>query len=403
MTIAPEKQKAIAGVGAVVLFLILFWPAPTPFVPYLHPLASAAATLKGAAPPSDLAQDIVGFRALIRHDNPYPMLGPAVETLGLNWPVEHVSTHPPTAFLLVAPIAMFPWPLAAMIWAWLMLGCLAIAFRLWGLPWLAALGLAPIALLWPPVATSLGQFTIIWLLGVGLAYNHERDNCFLSGLGIGLAALPKFLPGLTIVLFLSKPRRRAIAWAASVALASLAILQFLFPGSLERYAQANRLNAIAMVGRTDNASLPGAAYRLAGGWGIVAVVGFLALILWANRGALDPRRMPFPSTTLWMVVTYASVTLLPVSWIYSLTPLLPVIVFLIAKRTVASLAIGVTCVSLPFVFPIWGPSSVAPLVLVNILIGVGLIVQALPSRTPAAPSKGERRNRRRRQPVSRTP
>jgi hypothetical protein len=349
----------------------------------LHPLASAAATLKGAGPASDLASDIVGFRALIRHEDPYPVLGPAVEELGLNWPVRHVSTHPPTTYLLVSPVALLPWPLAAMIWAWLMLGCLALAFRLYGLPWLAALGLAPIALLWPPVSTSLGQFTIIWLLGVAFAHYHERDNCFLSGLGIGLAALPKYLPGLMIVLFLSKPRRRAVAGLASVALASLAVLQCLFPGSLERYAQANRLNAIAMVARADNASLPAVAYRLAGAWGVVLFVGYLALILWANRGAVWPRREPFPSTTLWMLVTYASVTLLPLSWIYSLTPLLPVIVFLIAKRTVATIAIGVACVSIPFVSPIWGVSSVAPLVLVNVLIGAGLIVQALPGNPPA--------------------
>ena len=298
MTAASEQytrvEIGIAGLGAVVLFLILCWPAPTPFVPYLHPLASAAATLKGAGPASDLAQDIVGFRALIRHDDPYPVLGPAVETLGLDWPVEHVSTHPPTAFVLVAPIAMFPWPLAAMLWAWLMLGCLATAFRLYGLPWLAALGLAPIVLLWPPVSTSLGQFTIIWLLGVGYAYHHGRDHCFLSGLGVGLAALPKFLPALMIVLFLSKPRRRAVAGLASVALASLAVVQGLFPGALERYAQANRLNALAMIARADNASLPGAAQRVAGGWGVIAVVGFLALILWANRGAVPRRKHALP-------------------------------------------------------------------------------------------------------------
>jgi Glycosyltransferase family 87 len=203
------RALGVAALGAIVLFLILFSPAARNLLPYPSALHSAARTLKGASAPSDLAADIIGLRAMARQEDAYPILGPAAKALGLQWPVNHVSTHPPTACLLVAPVAFLPWPLAAMLWAWMMLALLAFSFRLHGLPWLLALGLTPIALLWPPVATSLGQLTIIWLWGFALGFRNRQHNHFLAGIGLGLAALTKLVPGLMIILFLSKKRWHA--------------------------------------------------------------------------------------------------------------------------------------------------------------------------------------------------
>jgi hypothetical protein len=369
-------EFGIAGSGALVLLLILCWPDSEPFLPYQHPLETAARTLRGTGSASDLAQDIIGFRAMARQEDAYPLLGPAGKELGLLWPVAHVSTHPPTAFVLVAPIAFLPWSLAAMIWAWLMLGLLAFAFRLYGLPWLVALGLTPIALLWPPVSTSLGQFTIIWLLGCAVGYRHMWRNYFLTGIGIGLAALTKIAPGLMIILFLSKKRWPAILGIASVGIVSLASAVLLSPASLYQYVQANRSNARAMFLREDNASLLGTGYRWGGAWGIIAVFVFLALVCWANRRVVCEKNTLFPSTTLWMLLTYVSVALLPVSWIYSLTPLLPVIGCLLGKRKLSTLAVGLCCIGIPLFVPIWGSMAVLPLVLVNVLVGVGLLVDA---------------------------
>lgn len=375
-----NREVALAGFGALVLFLVLSSPASDTFAPYPRPLESAAHTLKGSGSASDLAQDIIGFRAMVRQDTAYPILGPAAKALGLDWPVAHVSTHPPTAFLLVAPIAFLPWPLAAMIWAWLMLGLLACAFRLYGLSWLVSLGLTPVALLWPPVSTSLGQFTIIWLFGLAVGFRYMRSNYILSGLGIGLAALTKLIPGAMIVLFLSKRRWHAIVGIAVIGIVSLASTVLLSPAVIDQYVQANRLNAITMMLREDNASLLGTGYRWGGGWGVIPVVMFLAVVVWANRKAVREEGTLFPSTTLWMVLTYLAVALLPVAWIYSLTPLLPVIVFLIAKGKLSTRCIGLCCIGIPCFVPIWGPRSVWPLVLVNMLMGVGLIVDALPFR-----------------------
>ncbi len=191
-----------------------------------------------------------------------------------------------------------------------------------------------------------------------------------------------------IILFLSKQRWHALLGMATVVIASSAGAVLLSPGVLSQYVQANRLNAITMMLREDNASLLGTGYRWGGGWGITLVFSFLALIVWTNRKEVRETGAPFPSTKLWMLLTYVSVALLPVSWIYSLTPLLPVIVFLLVMPKMSTRVIGVCCIVIPFVIPIWGPRSVLPLVLVNMLIGTGLLVNAMPYRLLTARSPG---------------
>jgi len=50
----------------------------------------------------DIAQDYVGARALIHHEEElYPILTIAFEKLGIEWHADHRSSHPPTAFLFI--------------------------------------------------------------------------------------------------------------------------------------------------------------------------------------------------------------------------------------------------------------------------------------------------------------
>lgn len=380
------RALGVAALGAIVLFLILFSPAARSLLPSPSVLHSAARTLKGASAPADLAADIIGLRAMARQEDAYPILGQAAKALGLQWPVNHVSTHPPMACLLVAPVAFLPWPLAAMLWAWMMLALLAFSFRLYGLPWLLALGLTPIALLWPPVATSLGQLTIIWLWGFALGFRNRQHNHFLAGIGLGLAALTKLVPGLMIILFLSKKRWHAFLGMALVGTVSLASVLVLSPASFTQYFQANRSNARAMFLREDNASLLGAGYRWGAAWGVIVAIMFLALVCWANRKAAFDEKAPFPTARLWMLLTYVLVALLPLFWIYSLTPLLPVIGWLLGRGKLSTLAVGLCCIGIPLFVPIWGVAAVLPLVLVNVLVGVGLLVDASRCRVLTADS-----------------
>ena len=380
--VSKKTEAGFAVLGALVLLVILLLPESDAYYLDKTTLENVSDTLKGHGAVSDLVQDIIGYRAMVRQQNAYPILGSAGKELDLvGWDVvEHASTHPPTDFVMVAPIGFLPWPLAAMIWAWLMLALLACAFRIYGLPWLIALGLTPIALLWPPVSTSLGQFTIIWLLGFAIGYRYMRRNHFLSGVGIGLAAVTKIIPVIMIVLFLSKKRRNAIIGMLLVGLLALACVISLHPASIYQYIQVNQSNSIAMTLRSDNASLLGTSCRWCGAWGVILVFIFLALIFWANRRAIFERGTQFPTITLWMLLTYVSVVLLPVSWVYSLVPLLPVIVFLLVRRRVSTLFIGLLCLGIPFFTPIWGLNSVLPLLMITVLIGIGLIFNALPFR-----------------------
>src|SRR5205085_4288719 len=211
-------------VVAVELGLLLATPAPkSPGKPgRAGGLRTAAAQLRGDGPPVDLVQDYVGARDVARGREAYPVLTHAYARVGLTWPAGHRSTHPPTAFLLVLPVAWLPWKAAASAWTVLMLAALAAAYWAFGAaPW-AALALAPLTVLWPPGGWSMGQLTPLWLLGLALAW-RLRDRPAPAGAAIALASLTKLLPALSLLPFLllrrwSVLRRLSLVLAAALAL-----------------------------------------------------------------------------------------------------------------------------------------------------------------------------------------
>lgn len=372
-------ENAVLAIGMVVFALFLLLPEPDKPLMYLTRWQVASATLRGKADASDVAQDIIGFRALVRQQDPYPILGPAGQDIGVEWQVLHTSTHPPTAFLLVAPIAFLPWRWAAAAWAWLMLALLVLTLRCYGVSWKTALGLTPVALLWPPVATSLGQMTIIWLFGLAAGYRLQSKRPLWSGMSIGLASMTKLFPGLLIVAFFLKRQWRALLGFVSIWLASLVILVLLHPGSIHRYLEVNRSTAPDMIWRADNSSLLLNSYRYGGWIGLALVLAFFLLIVWTNRDCLYDSE-PFASPRLWRLLSYFTVALLPISWGYSIAPLLPIVTFLVSRRKLSTMIVGSWCIVISCVGPMWGPYSVLPLVLVNLLVGTGLLFDALPFR-----------------------
>jgi hypothetical protein len=148
------------------------------------------ATLRGEGPESDLGQEVIGARSLVRREDPYRVLAPICAESGM-WCGNGRSTHPPTAFLLALPLAAFPWRVAYAVWGFAMLATLAVASRALGAPWPLAAAIAPLSLVWPPVAWSLGQVTPIWLLGIALGWRYRRRAA-----AAGVAALTKLLPAL---------------------------------------------------------------------------------------------------------------------------------------------------------------------------------------------------------------
>ncbi len=293
-------------------------------------IAFVGSMLKGGGNLGDIAQDVVGFRRLWENRDPYPVLGPAFREIGVSWDVRHESTHPPTAFLLAAPIAYLGRALAARVWAIVCFGLLYVALRAYGVPTRVAIGLTlGLPALWGPVASSFQQLTLVWLAGVALAFRLESRSSFLAGAAVGLASLPKLLPLVVLGYFVLRRKGRAVLGTAVVwATACLAILA-ISPAAFSRYVAVNRENAWAMIRRSDNIALPRQAYALLGPVGVVLVALFLVALVFVNRHALvEPAAAPRYSFFLY---SFLAVVLLPICWGYSLVPLLPVIGYFLVE------------------------------------------------------------------------
>ena len=338
-------------------------------------IQGASLTLKGKAEESDIAQDIVGYRALVDEQDPYPILGPEYRKLGLEGKLGITSTHPPMAFLFAAPIAFLPWSWASALWAWFMLALIVFTLRYYGLSWKVALGLTPIVLLWPPVATSLGQLTIIWLFALVAGYHYENRQNFWSGILIGLAAITKFFPGILAISFLLKRKWLALLGFLAVFFASLIALLILHPGSILRYIEVNQINSKDVILHPNNLSLLANSHRF-GGWVAVGMVFlFFLSIIWANRKYLYSPLL-YSSPRLWILLSYFSVALLPIAWPYSLTPLLPVVIMLISRKKLSTVTVGFCAIVITCIFPSFG--TAIPFAAVILLIGLGLLIDGLP-------------------------
>jgi hypothetical protein len=318
-------------VSAFWLFFIFTATVPDPNNPdQFDGLRIVAANLRRDIPKgafADYLQDIIGARALLNGSDPYPILGPANEAVGHYWPVDHRSTHPPTAFLLALPFAWLPWPDVAAVWTTSMLLLLALCGVLlrWGLQGVSAM---LVLLAWPAAALSLLQFTPVWAFGLTAAWRFQKQP-LASGMLIGLASLTKFLPALALTPFLLRRQWSALvgfllAWAIA-----LALLLFLSPGALHRYIEIMPETGGSTVSRLDNGALFVSATRdgigglvLAGGT-TVWVLG--RLFLRAARGqALD--------RISWGLWVWLTVAFLPILWDYSLLPLAPFLLLTIRNH-----------------------------------------------------------------------
>ena len=115
------------SLAACVAFVLLLLPRHQGSWTYVGTLKYAGTMLK-TGERGDVVTDIIGFRALIHGDDTYPILGPELAKLGIDWDVEHASTHPPSAYLLVAPVALLPINWGERAWAFLMVVCMGISF-----------------------------------------------------------------------------------------------------------------------------------------------------------------------------------------------------------------------------------------------------------------------------------
>jgi hypothetical protein len=369
--VSLENGVLVAGVLVFIFILSLPRPIINNKITYQNSLEIASLALKFQANDGDIAQDMLGFRALVWRQDPYPILGPAfLQQLGINWNVPCASTHPPTAFLLAAPVAFFPWKIASGLWAYLMVIGIFASYRLYGFSWKYAVGLTPITLLWPPAALSLGQITVPILFLLALGY-RLRKRPFFCGMAIGLSFVIKFFPGLLILPFLSHKNYRAVlGFLTSVGLTGLMVLG-LNPEAFSRYLEVNKTNSIDIVLQSPfNGSIFSTLLRDIRIPGLLLAVLFFVLLAFHNRSKIlgDPEH----DDGTWLFLNYLSVALLPISWNYSLLPLLPLIIWLFKQGKPILVIICISGLILSSIAP-YGGESAAGVALSVVVFGISQI------------------------------
>lgn len=368
-------ENYVLALGLVVLVVVLFLEDVEKIYGYPITLWGASAALRGSATDPaipEIAQDLVGMRGLVRGSGAYPILATGYKELGIEWDVRNATTHPPTAFLFVAPLAFLPTRLALAGWAWVMLVLIASTLVCYGASFKMAIGLAPLTLLWPPMTFSLLQLTIIWMWGIAIAYRFGGERVFWGGIGIGLASLTKFLPALMLVALLRKKQWAGLIGFAAVWVVAGLVLIGLDGGAILEYLNVNRANSYDQFMRTDNHAFLATAYRWGGVPAAVAVVLVTLAIMWAlhNRSRTSART----ALHRWMSLSFLTVGLLPLVWLYSLAPLFPVILYLLTRGKLSTIFAGICGLLIPGVIT---PSAT---LLTMGVIGSGLVLDALPFR-----------------------
>jgi len=364
----------------ILLVLILSLPPTNNYESYLDIISHTSMTLKGQAPYSDVAQDFYGFRALMTNQDPYVILRVALKTMGIDWKANFSSTHPPTSFLVVAPVALLPWPISSMAWAWLMLVCLYVS--LWygfEFSWDTAVLLTVVSLLWPPISTSFDQITIVWLFGLAMAYKYRNIHPFISGLFIGLASFTKLLPIVLLFPFVIRRKWKAIVGFASIWFAALGVLVLLSPKTMLRYFSTNRTNAVDIILRQDNGAFLFFLDRRLGVLGLVITVAVLAaLLLIVLRNYYIKPGYDIPREE-WGIVALMSVLVLPITWIFSIAPLLPNLLQLLRDRRLLIQILALCAFIPPLILPPWGVESTPGLFGFFIFSGIAFSLALLES------------------------
>ena len=331
----------------------------------------SAATFYGI-PATELAQDIIGFRAMVMDESAYPNLGVAHAKLGLDFPVDAKSTHLPTTYLFVAPVAFLTWKYASMSWAFLMLLGIICTFRFLGFAWLRAMGYGFLSIIWLPIMISFGQMTILWLLFVTIAYESRNKNPLASGFFIGIASLTKLFPAVMMVPFLLQKKWSAIhgfLLATGLGVASVLLISH---KAFYEYLDLQQ-NIQAIILRSDNSSLFNVGYRYFGVRGLLLAISLLGIFLLLNRKQLCIGEQIIQERS-WMIWTFLSVALLPVIWIYSLVPLLPIILNFFRSKAFMVKLIGWISIIIPIWGHPWGNQSVPLITGITLLIGIGITI-----------------------------
>jgi hypothetical protein len=128
-----------------------------------------------------------------------------------------------------------------------------------------------------------------------------------------------------------------------------------------------RQNIQSTILQAANASLLNVGYQWFGLPGLLLAASLLIVFLLSNRKRFGTGETQIEELS-WMVWTFLSVVLLPVVWIYSLVPLLPILLRLLASKNRMSKYLGWASLVLPICGPPWGSESVPFFAVKTVLI-----------------------------------
>ena len=288
---------------------------------------------------TELLQDYAGARALLFGGNAYETNLEQFDRyaqVGSLWLNNVVSTHPPTAFTLVLPLAPLPFAVASAMWAAIMLLGLLLVVRSCGTTWHVAALLAPLLLLAPPVAAGVNQLALAWLVLVFLAFRY-RGRPLVAGLLLGVASLTKFLPALLMMPLIARRQWRGVAAFAGVWIGTLVLVAALNVEVIRTYLAVAGSAAAVWLADPGNGAFLLTAWRS----GPLALTLALVLIGWVlclegrafTAGTVDDRLH-------WARWNWLAVSLLPIAWVYSVLPLALSLVILFQMRRMLAFAIG---------------------------------------------------------------
>jgi alpha-1,2-mannosyltransferase len=265
--------------------------------------------------------------------------GMVYDFLRLNSP--YGFTYPPFAGLLMAPMAVLPFPVVLVLTTAATIGATVLVVRrLWPRKHVAVAVL--LALCFEPVreTITLGQVNLLLLVLVAadLLFGLSQGRRW-AGIGVGLATAIKLTPGVFIVYLLVTRRWRAAFTAMGTATAATLVAAAIFPDQSREFWTAalwdtDRVGDLSYV---SNQSVRGFVARLpfeSGGtylW-LVLILIVVAVWVWRVRTADVPGGLALTGVL--------SCLISPVSWVHHLVWLLPALILCVSGPRARWLAAG---------------------------------------------------------------
>ena len=257
--------------------------------------------------------------------SPYPATTAALHD-------EQQFVYPPLAALLAAPLAVFPFGIAAAVLAALELAGTLLTLRVLEVRDWRCYG---VVLLWYPVIQNLliGSITSLLALGLAIVWRHRDDPRVTTPVAAAVAATKVFL--WPLLFWLAATRSRVAVRAAALAVAAVALSWTVvgfaglgsYPHLLDKVSSLEEWKSYSTVALGMALGLPaGAARALAVAVGLIVL---LSVFVVARRGGEDADRRAF------VLAIAAAFLFSPIVWTHYLALL--VVPIAITRRTLSPL------------------------------------------------------------------